>query len=114
MKKLLDEIEENMQTIWNKAYGDEINQDINLVVEMYDDLLNEWDEMFHYSSFWYEGYKMICEGLGDAIFMFDTDGPEQNDLVDRLLELVSENPDDRIVKELISKIKLKELEEDFK
>lgn len=114
MEKLLDEIEENMQTIWDKSYGFGVKHDIGLVVDMYNDLLHNWYELFYNSPLWDEGYKIICEGLGDAIFMFDTDGPEQNDLVDRLVKLVSDNPNDRVVKELISKIKIKELEDDFK
>lgn len=113
MEDLIDKLETEMETIWDKAYGPESNYKLETVFEMYEELERYWYDKFNNSSFWSEGYNVICEGLGDAYFMFDTDGPEQNDVIERLCKLVSSNTDDRTVKEMINKIGMDKIKEDF-
>ena len=45
--------------------------------------------------------------------MFNTDGPEQNDVIGRLCDLVEAHPDDTQVKKEISNIREEEIKEDF-
>lgn len=113
MDKLIDKLFNDMDAIWDKAYGPNAKCELEIVFEMYDELSDYWYENFNGSSFWFEGYKIICEGLGDAYFMFNTDGPEQNDVIERLAKLVETHSEERVVKELINKIKLEEIKEDF-
>ena len=113
MDKLIDKLFEEMETIWNKAYGPESNYKLETVFEMYEELDNYWTDKFNDSSFWFEGYNVICEGLGDAYFMFNTDGPEQNDVIERLCSLVTSHPEDMVVKKLINSIREDEIKEDF-
>lgn len=113
MDKLLSKLENEMETIWDKAYGINAKCELDAVFEMYVELETYWSKHFNDSSFWFKGYNVICEGLGDAYFMFNTDGPEQNDIIERLCALVEANPGDEIVKREISKIREEEIKEDF-
>lgn len=114
MNKLINKLETEMETIWDKAYGPNAKYELDTVFDMYEELENYWNKHFNDSSFWFEGYNVICEGLGDAYFMFNTDGPEQNDVIERLCELVETHSEEKVVKELINKIELEEIKEDFK
>ena len=113
MNELLSKLEQEMETIWNKAYGPNAKFKLVTVFDMYDELNRYWNEHFTDALFWFEGYNVICEGLGDAYFMFNTDGPEQNDVIERLCALVKSNPRDEIVKREISKIREEKIKEDF-
>lgn len=113
MNELLSKLEKEMESIWEEGYGEDIPVDINVVFQMFDKLLNYWTLNFKDTQFWHDGYELICEGLGDAYFMFDTDGPEQNDVIYRLLELVEANPNEKIVKTMINEIRENKIAEDF-
>ena len=113
MDKLMNKLFNDMEAIWDKAYGPNAKCELETVFDMYEELNDYWYEHFNYSSFSFEGYKIICEGLGDAYFMFNTDGPEQNDVIGRLCDLVEAHPDDTQVKKEISNIREKEIKEDF-
>ena len=113
MNKLTDMLYEEMAVIWDEAYGPKADFELETVFHMYEELEGYWRDKFTDSSFWFEGYNIICEGLGDAYFMFDTDGPEQNDVIERLCGLVASHPEDKVVKKLINSIREEEIKEDF-
>lgn len=113
MEELTNKLLNEMETIWDKAYGPESKYELETVFEMYEELDTYWRDKFENASFWLDGYNIICEGLGDAYFMFNTDGPEQNDVIYRLIKLVENHSEERVVKELINKIKLDKIKEDF-
>lgn len=113
MEELKGKLENEAETIWDKAYGMNVELSIDTVFDMYDELLKWWEHYFIDSSFYYDGYRAICEALGDAYFMYNTDGPEQNDVIYRLLKLVEANPGDNCVKKLLEFIKLEKIKKDF-
>ena len=45
--------------------------------------------------------------------MFDTDIPEQDDLVYRLIELIIVKKDSKLIKKLINNLSIEKLKEDF-
>ena len=113
MNELLSKLEQEMESIWDEAYGENALHKFENICEMYVKLETYWSNHFNDTAFWFEGYNIICEGLGDAYFMFNTDGPEQNDVIYRLLELVESNPNEKIVKTMINEIRENKIAEDF-
>lgn len=86
------------------------------ILKAHDKLLEEWTYYFEGTDVWDEGYKLLCESIGDCYFMFDTDGPEQNCIGFELVKLVSSSNDKSIIKmdkEFKSWLKKEEISKDF-
>ena len=113
MEELKEQLQNNLEAIWDKAYGMDVEMSIDTVFDMYDELEGFWFNYFGDSSFYYDGYRAICEALGDAYFMYNTDGPEQNTVIYDLIKLVEANPGDECVKKLLENIKLEKIKKDF-
>lgn len=114
MEELKELLQNNLESIWDKAYGEDVKErTMYTVADMYDELDGFWFNNFGDSVFWEAGYKAICEALGDAYFRFDTDCPEQNPVIHYLIKLVEANPGDKCVKKLLENIKLEKIKKDF-
>lgn len=114
MEELKEQLQNNLESIWDKAYGMNVKErTMSTVADMYEELYGVWFNYFGDSVFWEEGYRAICEALGDAYFMFDTDCPEQNTVIYDLIKLVEANPGDKCVKKLLENIKLEKIKKDF-
>lgn len=86
------------------------------ILEAHDKLLEEWSYYFNDTDVWYEGYKLLCESIGDCYFTLDTDGPEENFICFELIKLVLASNDKLILKmdkEFKSWLKKEEISKDF-
>ena len=86
------------------------------ILEAHDKLLEEWTYYFKDTDVWYEGYKLLCQSIGDCYFTLDTDGPEQNFICFELIQLVTSSNDKSILKmdkEYKSWLKKEEIYKDF-
>lgn len=114
MEELKEQLQNSLESIWDKAYGENVKErTMYTVADMYDELEGFWFNNFCDSSFYYDGYRAICEALGEAYFAFDTDCPEQNTVIYDLIKLVEANPGDKCVKKLLENIKLEKIKKDF-
>lgn len=113
--KLFKILEPQMMDIWNFAFGVDSVPDIRNCNTMYERLNDYWKNLIYNESYdiWSNGYKLICESFGNTHFMFDTDIPEQDDLVYRLIELIIVKKDSKLIKKLINNLSIEKLKEDF-
>ena len=114
-KEFKEYLEDYFQNIYETIpWGKEVTFDN--VLEAHDKLLEEWAYYFKDTDVWYEGYKLLCESIGDCYFTFETDGPEQNFIGFELVKLVSSSNDKSILKmdkEFKSWLKKEEIYQDF-
>lgn len=119
MEELLAEFETNLQDMWDKTYNGETTTTLDDVIDLYLNILNEWDALvggYYEDRVWSEGVEILEKGLGYAILFFDTDGPEQRDceVIQGLINIISTNQDKSSVKNALSNYRKKQLSEDFK
>jgi hypothetical protein len=114
-KEFKDYLEMGFQNIYDSIPWDK-EVTFDKVLETHDNLVEAWEYYFLDTDVWYEGYKLICESIGDCYFMFDTDGPEQSMIGYELADLVKGSNDPIILKldkEFKAWSKKKEIHKDF-
>ena len=108
-------LEMGFQNIYESIQWDK-SPTFETVLKVHDELLEVWDYYFLDTDIWEQGYKLICESIGDCYFMFDTDGPEQSMIGYELANIVKDSNDPTILKldkEFKAWNKKKELHKDF-
>ena len=114
MEEVFERLEADMYEIWGIAFGEDVKPDFDTYAIMYDKLMKYWITLTEddYNIF-NVGYSRICQAFGNAYFMFDTDRPEQDDLIYDLIELVVNNKESLTYKRILTKLRKEKLEEDF-
>ena len=114
MEEVFERLEADMYEIWGIAFGEDVKPDFDTYAIMYDKLMRYWNTLTEedYNLF-NDGYNRICKSFGNAYFMFDTDGPEQDYLIYDLIELVVNHKESLTYKRILTKLRNEKLEEDF-
>ena len=83
MEKLFRKLEKDLQEIWDYAFGKDVVPDIRYCLKMYQMLADYWERLIKdkNGTIYSIGYDMICTSLGNMYLMFDTDIPEQDDII---------------------------------
>lgn len=112
--EVFERLEAEMYEIWQEAFGIDVKPDLENYITMYEKLQRYWAKLTQddYKIFGV-GYNRICQSLGNSILMFNTDGPEQDDLIYNLIELILKNKDCLTYKLIMTKIRNEKLEQDF-
>lgn len=112
--EVFERLEAEMYEIWNEAFGVDVKPDKETYESMYLKLIHYWtiltEDDYNLNN---DGYDRLCKSLGNAIVMFDTDGPEQDDLIYDLIELILKNKDGLTYKRILTKLRNEKLEQDF-
>lgn len=112
--EVFEKLEAEMYEIWQEAFGIDVKPDLENYITMYEKLQRYWAKLTQYDYKIFEvGYNRICQSLGNSILMFNTDGPEQDDLIYNLIELILKNKDCLTYKLIMTKIRNEKLEQDF-
>lgn len=114
MEDVFEKLGADMYEIWQEAFGEDVIPNKEICESMYNKLMRYWNTLTEddYDLF-NDGYNRICQAFGNAYFMFDTDGPEQDDVIYDLIELVIKHKDSLTYKRLLTKLRNEKLEEDF-
>ena len=112
--EVFERLEAEMYEIWQEAFGVDVKPDLENYITMYEKLQRYWAKLAQDDYKIFEvGYNRICQSLGNSILMFNTDGPEQDDLIYNLIELILKNKDGLTYKLIMTKIRNEKLEQDF-
>lgn len=112
--EVFEKLEAEMYEIWQEAFGVDVKPDLENYITMYEKLQRYWAKLTQYDYKIFEvGYNRICQSFGNSILMFNTDGPEQDDLIYNLIELILKNKDCLTYKLIMTKIRNEKLEQDF-
>lgn len=112
--EVFERLEAEMYEIWLEAFGFDVKPDLENYITMYEKLQRYWAKLTQYDYKICEvGYNRICQSLGNSILMFNTDVPEQDDLIYNLIELILKNKDCLTYKLIMNKIRNEKLEQDF-
>lgn len=112
--EVFEKLEPEMYEIWQEAFGIDVKPDIENYITMYEKFQRYWAKLTQDDYKIFEvGYNRICQSLGHSILMFNTDGPEQDDLIYNLIELILKNKDCLTYKLIMTKIRNEKLEQDF-
>lgn len=112
--EVFEKLEAEMYEIWQEAFGIDVKPDLENYITMYEKFQRYWAKLTEDDYKIFEvGYNRICQSLGNSILMFNTDGPEQDNLIYNLIELILKNKDCLTYKRIMTKIRNEKLEQDF-
>lgn len=104
----------DMYEIWNIAFGEDVKPDFETYKIMYKKLEEYWSNLTQSDyDLWEEGYRRICESLGNSYFTFDSDGPEQDSVIYDLIDLIFNHTESITYKQVKEGMRIKQLEQDF-
>lgn len=114
MEEVFERLEADMYEIWQEAFGEDVKPDFKTYATMYDKLMRYWNKLTEDDcDLFNDGYNRICQSFGNSYFMFDTDGPEQDDLIYDLIEFVMKHKESLTYKRILTKLRNEKLEQDF-